>query len=188
MINITSGPLQTVEVVAPAAQSVGVVALPGPPGPEGPPGPTGPEGPPGDPGGPPGPAGEDGADGAPGVDAGRTTITQTAHGFIVGNVLRTNGTSIFAKAQADTAANAEVIGMVLQVIDANTFVMITGGVCTGLSGLVANTVYFLSEATAGLLTSAEPTPNGTRVSKPILIATSATEGVFVNQRGFIKSA
>ena len=184
-ISITSGPLKVVHVTQAAVKTANVTALPGPPGPQGPMGPTGPTGPQGPSGGPAGPPG---APGAPGVDAGRTTVTQTAHGFTVGNILRVSGASTFAKAQADTAVNAEVVGIVIQVIDANTFLMVTNGACTGLSGLIAGTVYFLSDTAAGLLSTAEPTPNGVRVSKPVLIATGATTGFFMNQRGFIKSA
>lgn len=116
-------------------------------------------------------------------------INQTAHAFTVGNILRIqNAAATYLKAQADVAANAEVIGIVSSVIDANNFMLVTNGYVTGLSGLTKGTVYFLSDATAGLLVTTEPAPNGVKVSKSLLIADSATTGFFNNQRGFIKSA
>jgi hypothetical protein len=189
MINITSGPLKTVFVTQLAAQGVSVIALPGPPGPQGPMGPQGPIGPQGPAGGPQGPPGADGAPGAPGVDMGRITVTQAAHAFVLGNCLRIqNSATTYLKAMADTAVNAEVVGIVSQVVDANNFMLVTHGRITGLSGLVKGTVYFLSDTTPGLLVTTEPTPNGVKVSKPLLIADSTTSGFFINQRGFIKSA
>lgn len=78
----------------------------------------------------------------------KETITQTAHGFVVGDVIkRTSGS--YAKAKADTSANARAVGIVESVPDANTFVVVTRGKVTGLSGLTDGTIYFLSAATAG---------------------------------------
>lgn len=108
-------------------------------------------------------------------------MNQTGHGLSVGNVIRFNGTS-YVKAQADSAANAEVIGIVTAVADADNFTYATGGPITGLSGLTAGTVYFLSPTSAGALTATEPSADG-QVSKPLLDATSTTAGVFFNYRG-----
>ena len=105
------------------------------------------------------------------------TITQTAHALVVGDVVRYSGTA-YVKALADTAINAEVVGIVTKVTDANTFTLTMGGTITGLSGLTAGETYFLSGATAGALSLTEGT-----ISKPLLVATSTTAGVFVNWRG-----
>jgi len=179
----------------------------GPQGPTGSTGATGPQGPIGN----TGPQGPTGATGA-GVPTGGTTgqvlaktsgadyatswqtptgggtgnsvtqsIAQTAHGFTVGQVLRYTGTA-YATALADTEANAEVVGLVLTVTDANNFVLLTQGRVTGLSSLTAGSAYYLSDATAGLLTATEPTTVG-HVSKPLLLADSATTGWFFNWRG-----
>jgi hypothetical protein len=116
-------------------------------------------------------------------------ITQTAHGFTVGNVLRMqNSATTYLKAMADTSANAEVVGLVSGVVDANTFILSTFGYVTGLSGLTKGAVYFLSDSIPGLLTTVEPTPNAVKVSKPLLVADSTSSGHFTNNRGFIKSA
>lgn len=108
-------------------------------------------------------------------------VTQTGHGLAVGDVVRFNGTN-YVKAQADTPANAEVVGIVSAVAGSNDFTLLYSGRITGLSGLSAGSVYFLSESSAGALTTTEPTASGD-VSKPLLIALSTTVGVFFNWRG-----
>jgi len=112
---------------------------------------------------------------------GTFTITQTSHGFSVGNIIYYTG-STYAKATADTQAHAEVLGIVDSVTDANNFVLRTIGRITGLSGLTAGTAYFLSPSTAGALTATEPSSTG-QISKPLLIADSTTSGWFFNWRG-----
>jgi hypothetical protein len=102
-------------------------------------------------------------------------------------VIRNDGTNTYALAQADSEANAEVIGIVTTVTDANNFIYKTNGMITGLSGLTAETVYYLSPSSAGALTATEPTTIG-QVSKPILIATSTTAGVLLIMRGYLISA
>jgi hypothetical protein len=114
-------------------------------------------------------------------EATELSVTQSSHGFSVGNVLKKTGAA-YALAQANTAANAEVVGIVSAVADANTFTLLTGGYIDTLTGLTANTTYFLSEATAGILTTTEPATTGS-VSKPLLNSVSTTAGVFTNMRG-----
>jgi hypothetical protein len=114
------------------------------------------------------------------------TITQTAHGFTVGQVLKFAG-GVYALAKADSAANAEVVGIVSSVTSANIFVLTTNGYVTGLSGLTANTTYFLDPVTAGLLTATEPITVG-QVSKPLLDTDSTTSGYFTNMRGLVITA
>lgn len=108
-------------------------------------------------------------------------VTQTAHGFTVGNLLKYTGTA-YALAKADTAADAQVVGIVSTVVDANNFKLTLSGKVTGLSGLVAGSVYYLNPTTAGAMTTTEPTTVG-QVSKPVFIATSTTDGYFINFRG-----
>src|SRR5438105_15790764 len=50
-----------------------------------------------------------------------TVINQVGHGFVVGNVVRDTMMSGFVLAMADSPANAEVIGIVSVVVNANTF-------------------------------------------------------------------
>jgi hypothetical protein len=79
------------------------------------------------------------------------TVNQVAHGFIVGDALRHNGT-IYVKGQADTPANAGVIGVVTEVVDVDNFKIQYGGIMTTGTWTVG-TDYFLSNATAGLVTT-----------------------------------
>jgi len=79
-------------------------------------------------------------------------ITHTDHSFTVGQVLRSSGAAgVYATAQADSAANAEVIGIVVQDIDDDTYAMALSGRITA-DGVVpvaaAGTVLFLSPSTA----------------------------------------
>src|SRR6266699_3637661 len=117
---------------------------------------------------------------------GSFVISQTAHGFVVGNVVRLSGSS-YTLAKADNAVDAEVIGIVSGVPDANTFVLTTVGKVGGLSGFTAGTTYFLSDTTAGALSASEPITAG-KVSKPLFVADSATSGYFNNWRGMVVPA
>lgn len=117
----------------------------------------------------------------PSGSATTSAITQTSHGFAVNDVLKFTGTT-YQKAQANNAANAEVVGIVTAVAGANDFTLTTEGYVSGLTALSSDTVYFLSDATAGLLTATEPTATGS-VSKPLLKTVSTTTGYFNNWRG-----
>lgn len=115
------------------------------------------------------------------------TVAQTAHGLSVGDIVRSNGTAgQFTKAQADSSANAEVIGIVTVVTDANNFTVTTEGyITTGVPTATAGTVFFLSASTAGALTSTEPSTVG-QISIPLLtIITSAAKAFFSVRRGLV---
>jgi len=119
------------------------------------------------------------------------TITQADHGFTVGKVLKSSGSNgAYATALADTAANAEVIGIVIQDIDDDTFTMALSGRITADGAVLdqaAGTVLFLSDSSAGDLTQTEPTIAG-RISKPVAVVTTAdSEMLMVNYRGEVIS-
>lgn len=109
------------------------------------------------------------------------SINQTTHGLSVGNVVRFNGTN-YVKAQADSESNAEAVGVVSAVADVDNFTLLMSGYISTLSGLSAGSVYFLSDSTAGLLTTTQPSISSS-VIKPLLIASSSTAGYFYNFRG-----
>ena len=113
-------------------------------------------------------------------------VNQASHGLAAGNLVYHNGTG-FVKAQADTAAKAEVVGIVLSSADGDNFVLLMNGEMTGLSGLTAGTVYFLSPSSAGAATSTEPSTAG-QISKPVYVALSTTTArLCLEQRGRIIS-
>ena len=114
-------------------------------------------------------------------------ITQSSHGFAVGEALKSSGSNgAYAKAQADSAANAEVVGVVTVVTDTNNFTLTLSGMIT-VAGAVPNetagTALFLSASSAGALTATEPSTSG-QISKPVAIVTTAnTEMILVTYRG-----
>lgn len=113
-------------------------------------------------------------------------VTQAAHGFTGGEWIYLNGAS-YTKAKADAAATAEVAGIVTAVANANNFTYQFGGSLTGLAGLTAGSVYFLSDTAAGAATLVQPTVSGT-VSKPLFIADTTTTAIMINQsRGSINT-
>lgn len=107
----------------------------------------------------------------------------TAHGFVVGDVIRWNGTT-YVKAQANNLANSIAIGMVSNVPDADNFTYVTHGVVGGLSGLTAGAQYYLSAATAGAITTTPPAASGNAV-RPVAIAMQATIAFFLNQGSIV---
>jgi hypothetical protein len=110
-------------------------------------------------------------------------INQIAHGLSVGQLVYFNAT-YYALASAASAATAEVIGMVSSVPSPDAFVLAVEGRVTGLSGLTAGSVYFLSPITPGNITTTEPSSTG-QVDKPVFVADSTTSGFFHNYRGLI---
>jgi hypothetical protein len=111
------------------------------------------------------------------------TVTQVGHGFLIGDAVYLNG-GIYVKAKADAANTAETVGVVSSVTSLDVFQVTGNGYIKYLSGLIAGTVYFLSDTVAGLLTETEPTTIGA-VTKPMLIADSTTSGYVLNYRGAV---
>lgn len=116
-----------------------------------------------------------------------TEYAIATHGFAVGDVVYCTATTTCAKAKADAESTAEVLGIVTLVTDVNNFSLTMIGYATGLSGLTANTTYYLSGATAGALTSTEPTTVG-HISKPVFFADSTTSGYVLSMRGQVVTA
>lgn len=111
-------------------------------------------------------------------------VTQASHAFAVRDVLYINASGVYVKALATAANTAEVVGVVSRVVDANNFEITLSGEITGLTGLTAGGVYFLSDATAGLATLTEPTTVG-YVSVPIGVASSTTSLYIAPKRGYV---
>lgn len=111
------------------------------------------------------------------------SITQLGHGFSVGDFIGWSG-GTYNKAIADGNYDGEFIGLVTEVVDVNNFKVTQSGYVTGLTGLVTNTTYFLSDTTAGLISSTEPSTDGS-VVKPVLIADSTTSGWVLPYPGIV---
>ena len=108
------------------------------------------------------------------------TITQPGHLFVEGDVLRWSNTlNAYTKAQANTALNAEVAGVVSEYIDASNFKITYHGYIE-IDAFSARTdpVMFLSADTAGGLTGAPPSAVGT-VVKPVLTKNTNSTGYLV---------
>jgi hypothetical protein len=116
-------------------------------------------------------------------------VLQTAHGLLVGNVVRSGGANSFAKAKADSADNAEVIGIVTEVADEDNFTVVTGGIIeTGVPAANFGTVFFLDPDVAGGITTVDPMDTGVdgTVSKPLLTVLKSGEiALFQNFRGIV---
>lgn len=115
------------------------------------------------------------------------SISQTSHGFAVGDVIRSSGTAgQYTKAQADSSANAEVVGIVTVVTDADTFTMTMGGyidTAAAVPAATAGSVLFLSPTTAGALTTTQPSTVGQVVKPVAIVDTSASKMIMINMRG-----
>jgi len=113
------------------------------------------------------------------------SVSQVAHGFTLGTLVRHGGSAgvqRYVRSQANNATNAEVIGIVSDVISADSFVITTQGVVIGLSGLVPGSSYFLSDVTPGAFIQTQPSSIGS-ISKPVMIAISSSQALFTNWRG-----
>ena len=119
------------------------------------------------------------------------TVIQNSHGFVEGDILKSAGVDgVYAKAQADSAQNAEVVGIVKTVVDVNTFVLSKDAYYSG-DNIPAGTpgaAVFLDPATAGEMTMTIPVTAG-QVVKPLgVILTSGALMTFTaDSRGEILS-
>lgn len=90
------------------------------------------------------------------VTAPLISVTQSAHGFAVKDVIRHNGTS-WTKAQGNTITNATDVWVVITVPDSNNFTALKQGRVTIAShGLTAGSLYYLSSSSAGAITTTKP--------------------------------
>jgi len=114
-------------------------------------------------------------------------VTQTGHGFTVGEALyTTSGSYALALADASNPEKAEALGVVSRVVDSNTFDITFEGRINGLSGLTSGSVYFLDPLIPGNLTTSKP--SGLTIAKPMMIAINNTDAVVVNYVGYISLA
>jgi hypothetical protein len=110
-------------------------------------------------------------------------VDQIGHGFAIGDVIRLNG-STYVKAQADNVVNSEAIGIVTELgaIPTELFSYTVCGKFFPNRTLTPGSVYFLDPVTPGAFTATAPSTSG-QVIKPLFIAISTTNAVWLNQRG-----
>ena len=108
-------------------------------------------------------------------------VTQTLHGFVAGEVVTVDATEVYILAQADTFDTRQAVGIVLSVPDANTFILATSGLVTGLPFTVTPGVWhYLSASAAGDLTTTAPSAGGEYVGA-VLFGVSSNSGVLMIQ-------
>lgn len=119
----------------------------------------------------------------------KETFVQASHGFAVGNAIRFDPSiggacGAFVKARADTAVNAEVIGVVGSVQDADTFTVVYQGAINipALAG-VSFPALFLSDTILGGITHNPPSTVGSIIKPVILRAASGNRYNVVNYLG-----
>ena len=114
-------------------------------------------------------------------------IQHASHGFAAGDVVRPTGVGgVFALAQASSAAAAEGVGVISEV-STHSFTVVYSGeiVSNGLTSYSSGTVLFLSETTAGKLTTEPPTLPGEVIKTVIVMTGDSGEGLVVNYVGSI---
>lgn len=102
---------------------------------------------------------------------GEIIVHQDNHGFALLDALRSNRIdNQYTKALADQDENADAVGIVSEIIDADNFKLLLLGdlIDPIVPHLTAGTVLFLSDITPGLLTETEPTAE-LHITKPIAI-------------------
>ena len=109
-------------------------------------------------------------------------LTITNHGFAINDVIGWSGGS-YNKIIADGNYDGETIGVVSDVVNANTFDVTQSGYISGFTGLVTNSTYFISGTIAGAISQTAPTTVGYLV-KPILIAISPTSAWVLSYQGY----
>jgi hypothetical protein len=111
------------------------------------------------------------------------TVNQVGHGLVLNQVVRMNGAN-YVPALADNDADSSAVGIVVNVVNANQFVLQMGGQITTLVGLVPGNVYYLSDLVAGNFTNIFPIVVG-HIRKTLFIANSVTSGIWLNYPGLV---
>jgi hypothetical protein len=113
------------------------------------------------------------------VMMGSVHVHQHTHGFVAGDVIYCTGANTYAKAIADAAATSDVVGVVSVDVGTDDFIYCAAGkMLTGVPAVAAGSVLFLSDTTAGALTTTEPTAVG-HISLPIAVVTENAVSMIV---------
>ena len=117
----------------------------------------------------------------------KTTIQQSSHPFVAGDAVVFKSTGFTSADNDGSDANTFVAG-VIESTDTNSFTLVfQGEINFGANfSLTGGQVYYLDPDNKGKLTEVEPTKTD-NVLKPLVIATSTTEGIVVNTLGNVKN-
>lgn len=107
-------------------------------------------------------------------------VNQMGHGFSTNDAVRVNGAGTYTEAIATSFANSQVAGLV-EVVDADNFIVYPDGYMSTLSALTANTLYYLSDTTLGAITPVKPTSYGSW-DRPVLYTDGTGSGYVLNWR------
>lgn len=123
------------------------------------------------------------------TDSNIVTVTQTAHGFNPGQWLRVSNPNlileqpVYVLAKADTLANSQSVGVVIEILNANQFKLQFSGYNRGavtqdylLMPLNPSSIYYLSPTDAGEITSVNPSAFG-QISKPLYVSEQVASGL-----------
>lgn len=89
------------------------------------------------------------------------TVTQTAHGFVVGDVIKVSGTNTFAKAQGNNEINSEAVGIVTTLVSANSFKYISSAIQLSIAPIgTPGSAVWLDPSVAGGMTTTKPSTIG----------------------------
>lgn len=97
-------------------------------------------------------------------------VTKAGHSFSKGDVLYYNGFD-WAKAKSNVVGSLGYF--MVSAVDGDDFTIQNTGLITGLGGLVAGSMYYVSQATAGAITATKP---ATGYANPIFYAIGETKG------------
>lgn len=111
-----------------------------------------------------------------GGDTSEVVVTMTSAGVTAGDAVYINGSGQAASAQADNINTSKVIGFAKTTVGSgsNVDIIVVGTVSGVLSGATAGNTYFLSDATAGDVSTTVPSDNGDVVMR-VGYAISATD-------------
>lgn len=110
-------------------------------------------------------------------------LVTAANSFAAGDIIRKTGAG-YTKSQADSAANAEVLGVVESASGSDFTIIYGGKINLPSHGFTIGDILFLSDATAGLLTANEPTTTGA-ISKPVATVVDADNLIIGQYRGMV---
>jgi len=125
-------------------------------------------------------SGYSGFTGAAGLPGTSLLYATQSNSFSAGQAIyRTAGSYVLA--QANAVSSSDVVGIIQNVTSTALTAVINGNI-SGLTGLTDATEYYLSDQTAGLLTTVPPSANGS-IIKPLMISTGTSTGVVVEYPG-----